>query len=165
MLTHRSHKPQSSHLDNCNRLSRCCGGRDQLGSRSASPSRELRKVAATPAVASVSTMTSPRYLQLSLHRGVRSLRSSTWRHQRPVHLNTWRACQELPSSSYTSSHPLLLPSFGACCLIWVSGAIISCADIELTLQIAKCFVMALLYLKDPLPTVDLEVWVKLESKK
>ncbi|KAJ5480920.1 General transcription and DNA repair factor IIH subunit TFB2 [Penicillium diatomitis] len=32
-------------------------------------------------------------------------------------------------------------------------------------DLAKCFVMALLYLKDPLPTHDLELWVKAESKK
>ncbi|KAJ5895367.1 Transcription factor Tfb2 [Penicillium taxi] len=32
-------------------------------------------------------------------------------------------------------------------------------------DLAKCFVMALLYLKDPLPTADLEIWVKSESKK
>ncbi|KAJ5929638.1 Transcription factor Tfb2 [Penicillium verhagenii] len=32
-------------------------------------------------------------------------------------------------------------------------------------DLAKCFVMALLYLKDPLPTADLEIWVKTESKK
>ncbi|KAJ5810443.1 Transcription factor Tfb2 [Penicillium pulvis] len=32
-------------------------------------------------------------------------------------------------------------------------------------DLAKCFVMALLYLKDPLPTADLEIWVKAESKK
>ncbi|KAF3030860.1 RNA polymerase II transcription factor B 52 kDa subunit [Penicillium rubens] len=32
-------------------------------------------------------------------------------------------------------------------------------------DLAKCFVMALLYLKDPLPTADLEVWVNSESKK
>ncbi|KAJ5675731.1 hypothetical protein N7462_008628 [Penicillium macrosclerotiorum] len=32
-------------------------------------------------------------------------------------------------------------------------------------DLAKCFVMALLYLKDPLPMADLEVWVKSESKK
>ncbi|KAJ5175422.1 General transcription and DNA repair factor IIH subunit TFB2 [Penicillium canariense] len=32
-------------------------------------------------------------------------------------------------------------------------------------DLAKCFVMALLYLKDPLPTQDLELWVKTESKK
>ncbi|KAJ5791485.1 uncharacterized protein N7518_008496 [Penicillium psychrosexuale] len=32
-------------------------------------------------------------------------------------------------------------------------------------DLAKCFVMALLYLKDPLPTADLEVWVNAESKK
>ncbi|RJE27396.1 hypothetical protein PHISCL_00272 [Aspergillus sclerotialis] len=30
-------------------------------------------------------------------------------------------------------------------------------------DLAKCFVMALLYLKDPLPAVDLEAWVKPES--
>lgn len=30
-------------------------------------------------------------------------------------------------------------------------------------SIAKCFVMALLYLKDPLPAADLEVWVRAES--
>ncbi|KAJ6015684.1 General transcription and DNA repair factor IIH subunit TFB2 [Penicillium herquei] len=32
-------------------------------------------------------------------------------------------------------------------------------------DLAKCFVMALLYLKDPVPTADLEIWVKAESKK
>ncbi|KAJ5747992.1 uncharacterized protein N7511_009688 [Penicillium nucicola] len=32
-------------------------------------------------------------------------------------------------------------------------------------DLAKCFVMALLYLKDPLPTADLEIWVNTESKK
>ncbi|OJJ95876.1 hypothetical protein ASPACDRAFT_35280 [Aspergillus aculeatus ATCC 16872] len=32
-------------------------------------------------------------------------------------------------------------------------------------DLAKCFVMALLYLKDPLPAADLEVWVKSESLK
>ncbi|KAJ5734266.1 General transcription and DNA repair factor IIH subunit TFB2 [Penicillium malachiteum] len=32
-------------------------------------------------------------------------------------------------------------------------------------DLAKCFVMALLYLKDPIPTADLENWVKAESKK
>ncbi|KAJ5161463.1 hypothetical protein N7492_006855 [Penicillium capsulatum] len=32
-------------------------------------------------------------------------------------------------------------------------------------DLAKCFVMALLYLKDPLPTEDLEGWVKSESKR
>ncbi|KAJ5995270.1 hypothetical protein N7481_002247 [Penicillium waksmanii] len=32
-------------------------------------------------------------------------------------------------------------------------------------DLAKCFVMALLYLKDPLPTADLELWVQSESKK
>ncbi|KAJ5778322.1 hypothetical protein N7520_001568 [Penicillium odoratum] len=32
-------------------------------------------------------------------------------------------------------------------------------------DLAKCFVMALLYLKDPLPSADLEIWVKTESKK
>ncbi|OJJ46370.1 hypothetical protein ASPZODRAFT_132452 [Penicilliopsis zonata CBS 506.65] len=32
-------------------------------------------------------------------------------------------------------------------------------------DLAKCFVMALLYLKDPLPAADLEIWVKPESKK
>ncbi|EER42767.1 TFIIH basal transcription factor complex p52 subunit [Histoplasma capsulatum H143] len=31
--------------------------------------------------------------------------------------------------------------------------------------LAKCFVMALLYLKDPLPAADLELWVKAESKR
>jgi hypothetical protein len=31
--------------------------------------------------------------------------------------------------------------------------------------IAKCFVMALLYLKDPLPAADLEIWVRSESLK
>ncbi|KAL4803940.1 transcription factor Tfb2-domain-containing protein [Aspergillus unguis] len=30
-------------------------------------------------------------------------------------------------------------------------------------DLAKCFVMALLYLKDPLPAADLEIWVKSES--
>ncbi|EHA27557.1 hypothetical protein CBS147343_4480 [Aspergillus niger] len=32
-------------------------------------------------------------------------------------------------------------------------------------DLAKCFVMALLYLKDPLPAADLEAWVKSESLK
>ncbi|KKK11874.1 hypothetical protein P175DRAFT_0460813 [Aspergillus ochraceoroseus IBT 24754] len=32
-------------------------------------------------------------------------------------------------------------------------------------DLAKCFVMALLYLKDPLPAADLEIWVKPESLK
>ncbi|KAJ5096198.1 Transcription factor Tfb2 [Penicillium alfredii] len=32
-------------------------------------------------------------------------------------------------------------------------------------DLAKCFVMALLYLKDPLPTADLELWVNSDSKK
>ncbi|KAL3460530.1 transcription factor Tfb2-domain-containing protein [Aspergillus heterothallicus] len=32
-------------------------------------------------------------------------------------------------------------------------------------DLAKCFVMALLYLKDPLPAADLESWVKSESLK
>ncbi|KAJ5201666.1 uncharacterized protein N7498_006329 [Penicillium cinerascens] len=32
-------------------------------------------------------------------------------------------------------------------------------------DLAKCFVMALLYLKDPLPQADLELWVKAESRK
>ncbi|PGH13572.1 hypothetical protein AJ79_03565 [Helicocarpus griseus UAMH5409] len=32
-------------------------------------------------------------------------------------------------------------------------------------RLAKCFVMALLYLKDPLPATDLELWVKPESKR
>ncbi|KAL3254135.1 hypothetical protein ABHI18_009129 [Aspergillus niger] len=32
-------------------------------------------------------------------------------------------------------------------------------------DLAKCFVMALLYLKDPLPAADLEAWVKSESMK
>ncbi|KAJ5090493.1 hypothetical protein N7532_009177 [Penicillium argentinense] len=32
-------------------------------------------------------------------------------------------------------------------------------------DLAKCFVMALLYLKDPLPMSDLELWVKTESKR
>ncbi|KAF9892356.1 RNA polymerase II transcription factor B 52 kDa subunit [Aspergillus nanangensis] len=32
-------------------------------------------------------------------------------------------------------------------------------------DLAKCFVMALLYLKDPLPASDLELWVKHESLK
>ncbi|KAL2836515.1 transcription factor Tfb2-domain-containing protein [Aspergillus pseudoustus] len=32
-------------------------------------------------------------------------------------------------------------------------------------DLAKCFVMALLYLKDPLPATDLESWVKSESLK
>ncbi|OAX85598.1 hypothetical protein ACJ72_00012 [Emergomyces africanus] len=32
-------------------------------------------------------------------------------------------------------------------------------------HLAKCFVMALLYLKDPLPAADLELWVKPESKR
>ncbi|KAL2866853.1 TFIIH/NER complex subunit TFB2 [Aspergillus lucknowensis] len=32
-------------------------------------------------------------------------------------------------------------------------------------DLAKCFVMALLYLKDPIPAVDLEIWVKSESLK
>ncbi|KAE8146071.1 RNA polymerase II transcription initiation protein [Aspergillus avenaceus] len=32
-------------------------------------------------------------------------------------------------------------------------------------DLAKCFVMALLYLKDPLPAANLEVWVKAESLK
>lgn len=36
---------------------------------------------------------------------------------------------------------------------------------RLTDDAAKCFVMALLYLKDPLPAADLEVWVKSESLK
>lgn len=31
--------------------------------------------------------------------------------------------------------------------------------------LAKCFVMALLYLKDPLPAAELELWVKAESKR
>jgi transcription initiation factor TFIIH subunit 4 len=38
-------------------------------------------------------------------------------------------------------------------------------NVVLTVNVAKCFVMALLYLKDPLPTADLEVWVNAESKK
>lgn len=41
----------------------------------------------------------------------------------------------------------------------------SIAALKLTVRTAKCFVMALLYLKDPLPTQDLELWVKTESKK
>ncbi|KAL2002249.1 hypothetical protein VTN02DRAFT_365 [Thermoascus thermophilus] len=32
-------------------------------------------------------------------------------------------------------------------------------------DLAKCFVMALLYMKDPLPAADLELWAKPESKK
>ncbi|BCS30379.1 TFIIH/NER complex subunit TFB2 [Aspergillus puulaauensis] len=32
-------------------------------------------------------------------------------------------------------------------------------------DLAKCFVMALLYLKDPLPAADLEIWVRSESLK
>ncbi|KAL1957889.1 hypothetical protein VTO42DRAFT_5454 [Malbranchea cinnamomea] len=32
-------------------------------------------------------------------------------------------------------------------------------------DLAKCFVMALLYLKDPLPATELELWVKSESKR
>ncbi|KAL4793812.1 transcription factor Tfb2-domain-containing protein [Aspergillus venezuelensis] len=32
-------------------------------------------------------------------------------------------------------------------------------------DLAKCFVMALLYLKDPLPAADLEIWVRAESLK
>ncbi|KAK2739276.1 RNA polymerase II transcription factor B 52 kDa subunit [Myotisia sp. PD_48] len=32
-------------------------------------------------------------------------------------------------------------------------------------HLAKCFVMALLYLKDPLPAADLELWVNPESKR
>ncbi|EEP77783.1 conserved hypothetical protein [Uncinocarpus reesii 1704] len=32
-------------------------------------------------------------------------------------------------------------------------------------HLAKCFVMALLYLKDPLPAAELELWVKTESKR
>ncbi|KAJ9264363.1 hypothetical protein DTO271D3_2095 [Paecilomyces variotii] len=32
-------------------------------------------------------------------------------------------------------------------------------------DLAKCFVMALLYMKDPLPAADLELWVKPDSKK
>lgn len=38
-------------------------------------------------------------------------------------------------------------------------------NVVLTVNIAKCFVMAVLYLKDPLPTADLEIWVNSESKK
>ncbi|KAK2737338.1 RNA polymerase II transcription factor B 52 kDa subunit [Onygenales sp. PD_40] len=32
-------------------------------------------------------------------------------------------------------------------------------------HLAKCFVMALLYMKDPLPAADLELWVRPESKR
>uniref|UniRef100_A0A093V3G6 RNA polymerase II transcription factor B subunit 2 n=1 Tax=Talaromyces marneffei PM1 TaxID=1077442 RepID=A0A093V3G6_TALMA len=32
-------------------------------------------------------------------------------------------------------------------------------------DLAKCLVMALLYMRDPLPAADLELWVKAESKK
>jgi transcription initiation factor TFIIH subunit 4 len=38
-------------------------------------------------------------------------------------------------------------------------------DLTLIGCLAKCFVMALLYLKDPLPAKDLELWVKSDSLK
>jgi uncharacterized membrane protein YhhN len=85
-------------------------------------------------------------------------------------LTILKAFPEQSSSSFTNSHPPLLLFSGACSLTWVCRFVVggNLCSVSVNLSpaaIAKCFVMALLYLKDPLPAADLEIWVRSESLK